>query len=249
MGEAAWKRYEKQITDRVRQRATGPVTITPDTTLPGRLSGIDRQIDILVKGSFASLTDAIMIVDCKCFSENVDVKDVEAFLGMLEDVDVQLGMLVTTKGYSQAAERRTHRVLKEVVPLVDIAILDEASTWWLMRAGSSGHYVGDYVDHEPYGKFWWVVSFVTGDSPEDEEEDTVWSSSEGGWDQEGGTQMLAMLLAQHRLARTPQPEEVANLAAGIERFVEPGQGMYVSTNEVDDWLSGFYGEDHDNYDP
>ena len=102
-----------------------------------------------------------MVVDCKCFAENVDVKDVEQFLGLLNDVDVPLGMLVTTKAYSAAAEQRTLRVLKEVVPLVDIAMFDEVSSWRLMRAGSSGRYVGEYVDHEPYGRFWWVVSFVT----------------------------------------------------------------------------------------
>lgn len=246
MALPAWRHYEQQITDRIRERATGPVTITPDTALPGRLSGVDRQIDILVQGSFASVADATMIVDCKCFSENVDVKDVEAFLGMLEDVDVHLGMLVTTKGYSQAAERRARRVLQEVVPLVDIAVFEEAASWWLMRAGSSGRYSGDYVDHEPYGGFWWVVRFaIEGDSIEDDEEDVLWSSSDGGWDgREEGPRLLATLLARHRLARMPQPEEIENLTRGIERNVREGQGFYLSTSEVDDWLSGWYGEEH-----
>jgi hypothetical protein len=213
MVQPLWKQYEHQITDRLRSRATGPVTVTPDTTLPGRLSGRRRQIDILVEGSFAGIVDAVMVVDCKCFSENVDVKDVEEFIGLLEDIDVPLGMLVTTKGFSPAAEERTRRVLKEVVPVVDIAIFDEASSWWLMRAGSDGRYVGDYIDHEPYGKFWWRVSFVTGDSSmgEDEEDDVLWASSAGGWDAEGGSR-IATLLARRRLARMPESDQVEHLA-------------------------------------
>ena len=247
VAQPAWKLYERQITDRLRQRAVGPVTLTPNARLPGRMSGTQRQIDILVEGLFAGMVQATMIVDCKCFSKNVDVKDVEEFMSMLEDVDVPLGMLVTTKGYSKAAEQRTRRVLKEIVPLIDIAVLDEVNSWWLMRAGAEGRYAGDYVDHEPYGKFWWVVSFVIpGDGMAEDEEDVLWSSSEGGWDgQDDGPRLLATVLAQHRLARMPQPEEVDNLKAGIERYIEPGQGFYVTTSEVDDWLAAIYTGEHD----
>lgn len=240
MAPPAWKQYEAQITRRLRDRASGPVTITPDARLPGRLSSASRQIDILVEGSFAGVAEAQMVVDCKCFSKNVDVKDVEEFMGLLEDVDVPLGMLVTTEGFSQAAERRTRRVLKHVVPLVDIAIFDQASSWWLMRAGLGGRYDGDYVDHEPYGAFWWVVRFVTGDltAGEEEEDDVLWASGEGGWDAAGGGELLATLLARHRLARMPDAEEVERLAAAIDAHFEEGQGFSVTTGELDDWMAG-----------
>jgi hypothetical protein len=233
-----WKDYERQIAELLSNRATGAVMITHDVKLPGRLSGTQRQIDILVEGSFAGIVDAVMIVDCKCFSQKVDVKDVENFIGLLDDVDVPLGMLVTTKGFSPAAEQRTRRVLKQVVPLVDIAVLGEASSWWLMRAGSGGRYVGDYVDHEPYGGFWSRVSFVAGDPAmgEDEDEDVLWASSEGGWDVDGGSWTLATLLARHRLARMPATDEVERLAAAIEHQVEEGQGFDISTSDVDGWM-------------
>ncbi len=106
-----------------------------------------------------------MAVDCKCFGSKVDVKDMEAFIGMLDDVGVNLGMLFTTVGFTPGAERRGAQVLREVVPLVNIAVFDQVSSWWLMRAGQHGHYAGDYVDHEPYGKFWWRASFITGEPP------------------------------------------------------------------------------------
>lgn len=213
------------------------MTITSDVDLPGRLSRVDRQIDILVEGSFAGIARAIMAVDCKCWSSKVDVKDMEAFIGLLDDVGVHLGMLVTTKGFTPAAERRATHVLQEVVPLVEIAVFDRASSWWLMRAGQSGTYVGDYLDHEPYGQFWWRVLFVTG-GPDDDDEDVLWASSEGGWDIENGSRLLATLLARHRLARQPDADEVASLARAIDRNVEEGKGFFIPTSAVDDWMAG-----------
>ena len=56
---------------------------------------------------------------------------------MLEDVGVNMGMLVTTVGFTPAAKRRAAKVAQEVVPLVDIVLLTEATQWWMVRAGHS----------------------------------------------------------------------------------------------------------------
>jgi hypothetical protein len=207
MADAAWKRYERQIAELIRDRASGPVTITTDAKITGLLSGVPRQIDILIEGNVSGITPARVALDCKCFSEKVDVKDVEAFLAMLEDVGVNMGMLVTTVGFTPAAKRRAAKIAQEIVPLVDIVLLTEATQWWIVRAGHSGRYEGDYVDHEPYGSFWWVVRFVTGEPGEDEEEDVLWSSSEGGWDRrELGPRLLATVLAHRTRASSSRPK-------------------------------------------
>jgi hypothetical protein len=81
MADSAWKRYEKQIADLIRGRAVGPVKITADTKITGRLSEVPRQIDVLIEGYVSGIVDVTIALDCKCFSKKVDVKDVEAFLG------------------------------------------------------------------------------------------------------------------------------------------------------------------------
>ena len=215
------------------------MTITPDAKLTGLLSEVPRQIDLLIKGNVSGIADVTIALDCKCFSKKVDVKDVEAFLGMIEDVGVNMGMLVTTVGFTPAAKRRAAKIVQEVVPLVDIVLLTEATQWWMVRAGQSGSYEGDYIDHEPYGSFWWVVRFTTGEPGEDEEEDILWSSSEGGWDgRELGPRLLASVLARHRLARNPSEDELKNLTAAIKHNIEDGQGFHISTEEVDEWIAG-----------
>lgn len=240
MADPAWKHYEKQIEDLIRKRAVGPVKITTDAKLTGLLSEVPRQIDILVEGNVSGIADVTIALDCKCFSKKVDVKDVEAFLGMVEDIGVNMGMLVTTVGFTPAAKRRATKIVQEVVPLVDIVLLKEATQWWMVRAGHNGHYEGDYIDHEPYGGFWWVVRFVTGEAGEDEEDDVLWSSSDGGWDgRELGPRLLATVLARHHLARNPSPNELDNLTTAIEHNIEGGQGFWVSTRDVDEWTAGY----------
>jgi hypothetical protein len=159
----------------------------------------------------------------------------------VKDVGAHMGMLVTTVGFTPGAKRRATTIIHEVVPMVDVVLLEETTNWWMVRAGQSGHYVGDYVDHEPYGTFWWVVSFVTGDPGEDEEDDVIWSSSKGGWDgRDLGPRLLGSVLARHRPARNPEPGELDNLTVEIEHNTEPGQGFSVTTGEIDDWLAGVY---------
>jgi len=245
--DPAWKRYEKQIADLIRERVVGPVKITTDAKITGRLSEVPWQIDMLIEASVSGIADVTIALDCKCFSKKVDVKDVEAFLNMIQDVGVNMGMLVTTVGFTPAAKRRATNIVQEVVPLVDIVLLTEATQWWMMRAGQSGRYEGDYIDHEPYGSFWWVVRFITGEPGEDEEDDVLWSSSDGGWDcRELGPRLLASLLARHRLARNTSEDELDNLTAAIRRNIRDGQGFSISTDEVDDWIAGFDDLNGDN---
>lgn len=74
-------------------------------------SGIrKRQIDILVEGSLFGLTEASMIVDCKRWRKHIDVADVDAFIGMVEDVKADAGMLVSASGASEGAVDRARMV-------------------------------------------------------------------------------------------------------------------------------------------
>jgi len=126
-----WRQYEKQIADSIRRHASPDARVSFNDrgklTLPGRFSGVPRQIDIMVEGTFAGLADIRrMIVDCKCFSRRVDIPHVEAFAGMLEDVNVEMGLLVTTEGFSAAASERAKHVRGMTI---DVVALDELAKW------------------------------------------------------------------------------------------------------------------------
>jgi hypothetical protein len=118
-----WRHYEDQIFDRLKQRAGDAADVQFDQYLPGRFSEVDRQMDITVRGMFAPMPHPILAVaDCKCWSTKVDVSDVEALIGLVEDVGATLRLLITKTGASAAADRRGGRsVMVEVVPFDDLA--------------------------------------------------------------------------------------------------------------------------------
>ena len=120
-----WKDYEKEIHQQF-QEMYPDADITPDAKVRGRYSNVDRQIDILIE-DFAAGENIRIMVDAKFFSESIDVKEVESFIGMMQDVGADKGLLVTQKGYSQAAILRAHNDPSRVE--LDILNFDELKSF------------------------------------------------------------------------------------------------------------------------
>jgi restriction endonuclease Mrr len=83
---------------------------------------------VYVTGRFAGNVlpgPATLAVDCKCWSSTVNVPDVERFMGLLEDIRADLGLIITTTGFSAAAQARaTHGrgVHIEVITFEDLEL-------------------------------------------------------------------------------------------------------------------------------
>ena len=101
-----WKKYEKEIF-RYFTETYPNTTIKFDQKIIGRFSKVERQIDILIEGNIVNFPLTI-IVDCKYLSKNIDVKEVDSFCAMVEDVNAHQGILVTQKGFSAAAINRAY---------------------------------------------------------------------------------------------------------------------------------------------
>ncbi|MCD8416111.1 restriction endonuclease [Tenacibaculum dicentrarchi] len=101
-----WKKYEIEILTYF-QETYPETTITFDKKIIGKFSKVERQIDIFIEGEIAGYEIKI-VVDCKYFSKNIDVKQIESFCSMVEDVDAHQGVLITKKGYSKAAINRAY---------------------------------------------------------------------------------------------------------------------------------------------
>jgi hypothetical protein len=101
-----WKQYEREIANYF-QTEYPDAKITPHTTLLGKFSRVEREIDLLIEDGAADFAFRIA-VDAKHRGERIDVKDVEQFLGMLRDISVDVGVMIAPRGYSQAAISRAH---------------------------------------------------------------------------------------------------------------------------------------------
>lgn len=101
-----WKEYEEVIYEYFE--TTYPdASIKYNQNVLGRFSKVNRQIDILVEDYVAG-TRIKIIVDAKYYSKKIDVKDVESFISMVEDVEASQGILITSIGYSEAAINRAY---------------------------------------------------------------------------------------------------------------------------------------------
>ncbi|TWF39615.1 restriction endonuclease [Chitinophaga polysaccharea] len=99
-----WKKYEKQIVDKLKTEF--PKTdIKLNVKLDGIYSKIQRQVDILVKGTMVGKS-IIGVIECKCFNKKIDVKIIDGFIGFLEDVQANMGILITNVGYTTGAFNR-----------------------------------------------------------------------------------------------------------------------------------------------
>jgi len=101
-----WKQYEKEICECLKFQYP-EAEITLDARRIGRYSKTERQIDILIE-QYVAGNKINTVVDGKYWHKKLDVKAVDDFIGMLEDIDAQKGLIISLKGYSEAAYNRAH---------------------------------------------------------------------------------------------------------------------------------------------
>ena len=84
------------------QRQLAPDSeVLHDVRLDGRKSNRKRQIDVLVRQRIGQYEIQI-VIDCKDYARPVNVKGVEEFYGLLDDVGAQRGVLVCPQGFIPA---------------------------------------------------------------------------------------------------------------------------------------------------
>ncbi|QHI35811.1 hypothetical protein IMCC3317_11590 [Kordia antarctica] len=102
--DKAWRKYERQIHQELAS-IFKDCEFEFDDRIFGKYSKIDRQIDISIRGEIGG-NKILGIIDCKCFSKNIDVTIVDGFLGMIEDTKANFGIIITKKGYTSSAKNR-----------------------------------------------------------------------------------------------------------------------------------------------
>lgn len=101
-----WKKYENEIFETFKE-AYPNAKISYNQKIIGRYSKVERQIDVLIEGRIAG-KKLRLVIDGKYYSKNIDVKEVDSFISMVEDIDAAQGILITSKGYSLAAINRAY---------------------------------------------------------------------------------------------------------------------------------------------
>lgn len=146
----AWLKYEKVLLDYL-QTEHSEAEVEHNVNLPGTLSGVDRQIDVLVRERLPGDT-VTTAFEAKCYKRRVNVKNVEEAIGLFRDVSVDRGVVVTTVGYSDAALQRAYADDVEI----ELDILNLADLGQFQSDGGALPYAGSHGVAIP-APLGWVV--------------------------------------------------------------------------------------------
>ncbi|WP_326956887.1 restriction endonuclease [Amycolatopsis sp. NBC_01286] len=102
--EALDTEYENGVADVLSYVAGSSATVKRNVRLRGHVSGILRQIDVLVTTrGVVPLGTTRVAIECKRWKRTVDVPDVQKFEAMVREVGLDGGLIVTNTGVSKGA--------------------------------------------------------------------------------------------------------------------------------------------------
>lgn len=113
--DAKWRRFE-QLASEV-QAALAPDAVVKSPDFVTGISGTRREIDISVRQTIGQY-QMFIAMDCKDYSKPVDIKAVEAFMGLVADVRAHRGVMVAANGFTEAAIRKASMAGIETYQLV-----------------------------------------------------------------------------------------------------------------------------------
>lgn len=230
-----WRDYEDHIFDRLSEWAGDKATVEFDQKIVGRHSKVERQVDVLISGRFAGVTeqDITAAIDCKYYTRNIDVKKVDEFVGFVDDVHTDLGLLITNCGFSPAARARAAGArgieLQVIVANVDRLPPVHHPAW------DESYYESDYHDGAPHGPDYATIRYsyidpdaleypFDPDNPPERLDDVVLSgpSDEIPWGSDSERARCVRAILMHRDGKEPSPEDVKLVVCELAFHWEDG---------------------------
>lgn len=102
----------------IQKQLSPEAEVVHNVKLPGRNSGSTRQIDVLVRQRIGQY-EMNIVIDSKDYKNPVDVKGVEEFHGLIDDVGANKGVLVCPGGFTKGAKNRAAKYLIDLFRPID----------------------------------------------------------------------------------------------------------------------------------
>src|SRR5438477_7677989 len=102
--QTRWKRFEDLAAHIQRSLAPG-ATIEQNIRVLGQRSKVFREIDISIRTRVGQY-ELFIAIDCKDYRRNINVKDVEEFIGLIKDIGAKKGAMIVAWGFTEAAKNR-----------------------------------------------------------------------------------------------------------------------------------------------
>lgn len=144
-----WTEYEELVYQECCRVFDVPVK--KNVHIKGQYSERMRQIDVYIPLANIDGDQVPLMIDAKHYNKKIDVKTVESYIAMMDDVNVKHGILVSSKGFTASALKRAHNSPTEIeVEILTVKELERfQSTIGFIYSGISG-----FLIRTP---FCWVV--------------------------------------------------------------------------------------------
>lgn len=106
------------LVQRIQKQLAPKSEVLHNYKMMGRNSKTERQIDVLVRERIGQY-EINIIIDCKDYRKAVDVKGVEEFIGLVNDVGAHKGVLVCPGGFTKAAKAVAERLQIDLYTPID----------------------------------------------------------------------------------------------------------------------------------
>ncbi|CAN5674453.1 hypothetical protein BH24ACT5_BH24ACT5_10820 [soil metagenome] len=114
------KRYEDAIRQIFAERVPDWARFD-GTHLPGELSGIPRQIDVLLRAPIIDSISSVIVIECKHYARRVGIGTVDELYGKLIDVGAEHGVLCAPNGFTAPARERAANARNPKIVLYDLS--------------------------------------------------------------------------------------------------------------------------------
>lgn len=103
--EPDWKLFEKAVAH--IEESYGNCKVIRNHKLKGRRSDTERQVDVWLEAEIGDNHVVTVAIECRRYADRpVSIKDMDAFVGFLEDVGANKGVMISHSGYTDGARKR-----------------------------------------------------------------------------------------------------------------------------------------------
>ncbi len=101
--EKKWLEYEKLVAKvyKILNEDTDAL-VTHNDFIIGKVSGRKRQLDVTLKYNLPGLHLITIVVSCKNYNKKPNIKLIDEFSGLLEDIKVNKGVLICKSGFGNS---------------------------------------------------------------------------------------------------------------------------------------------------
>jgi Restriction endonuclease len=107
-----WKKYEIEVFEALSVYYIDDI-IEKDKHILGQYSKRQRQIDIFIEQKINDKS-YITIIDCKNYNKKINVKTVESFISMVDDIGGDYGIMISEIGFTKSALNRAFNNPKNI---------------------------------------------------------------------------------------------------------------------------------------